>query len=116
MKVEVIQEIEDKFENACREMTRQSGYIEGSLETLTSLLINSDPDLAMSADRLIKAFHSIEGICTSGYEKAFEDLKSCMFIVMAENEKLSRELEEYTKASLKEALIATSKKKGKNNE
>ena len=66
--------IENKFENAMSEFIKQSGYIEGTLDTMISIMMDTCPEIAMTSDKLIKAFHSVEGICKQGFSVAFKEL------------------------------------------
>jgi hypothetical protein len=80
MDINLIQEelrnTEANFANALNEFVRQSGYIEGTLDTIIAINVDMNPEVAMSADRLIKTFHSVEGVCTQGLKLEFQKLLS----------------------------------------
>lgn len=71
---EQIARIEGNFMNAMAEFTRQSGYVEGTLDAMISTTMDMNPEISMISDRLIKTFHAIEGICSRGLSKEFKSM------------------------------------------
>lgn len=88
---EKINSLREKVEQAYIEMTRQSGYVEGTLETIISMVVEINPEISMTSDRLIKTFHAIEGITLTGFKEPFmELLKECQDLI-EENAFLQKE-------------------------
>lgn len=85
---ERIAEIEENFKSAMSEFTRQSGYVEGTLDAMISTTMDMNPEISMISDRLIKTFHAIEGICSRGLSKEF---KSMLELCKQLNEELEQE-------------------------
>lgn len=71
---EKLKDIEARFDCAMSEFTKQSGYVEGTLDTIVAMMMDSCPEVAMTSDKLMRTFHGIEGICSSGLSKPFKDL------------------------------------------
>ncbi len=67
-----VDELKIQVEQAGLELTRQAGYIEGTLETLISIVVDANPEISITSDRLVKTFHSIEGIANQGLKFSFE--------------------------------------------
>lgn len=66
--------IESSFATALAEFIRQAGYIEGTLDTLISITMELNPEVSMTADRLVKTFRGVEGVCTQGLKLEFNRL------------------------------------------
>ena len=66
--------IETSFAKALSEFIRQAGYIEGTLDTLISITMELNPEVSITADRLVKTFRGIEGVCTQGIKVEFQKL------------------------------------------
>lgn len=83
---EKLEQIESKFNAAMNEFTRQSGYVEGTLDTIIAMMMDAAPEVAMTSDKLIKTFHAIEGICKQGLLLEFQAMsKLCKDLL--ENQK-----------------------------
>jgi hypothetical protein len=62
-----------KFTEADHLLTKKFGYIEGSADTLISMLMDSNPEVSGAADKMIKSVYSLEGI-HGGIRSLFQDL------------------------------------------
>lgn len=71
---ESLMSLKSKHEHAVHELATQSGYIEGTLDTLITMMMEESQEVSMCADKLIKAFHSVDGICSKGLKENFEAL------------------------------------------
>lgn len=71
---EYLDRVEANFKTAMTEFTRQSGYVEGTLDTVISMMMDASPEISLTSDRLIKTFHSMEGICQQGLSSEFQSL------------------------------------------
>lgn len=80
--------IEANFKAAMQEFIRQSGYVEGSLDTIISTTMDVSPEISIVSDKLIKTFHNIEGICKQGLSSEFESLLTLCRELALENQKL----------------------------
>ena len=76
----------ENFNSAIYEFTKQSGYIEGTLDTVISMVVEFNPEIATTSDRLVKTFHNVEGICKAGMKGAFDRLYAiCMELCEEKN-------------------------------
>lgn len=83
-KQRIDKELED-FNSAIFEFTKQSGYIEGTLDTVISMMVELNPEIAMTSDRLVKTFHNVEGICKAGMKGAFDRLHAICVELIEKN-------------------------------
>lgn len=88
---ERIKALREKIDQASLELTRQSGYVEGILETLISVIMDSNPEISIASDRLIKTFHSIEGIISLGFKDPLVELLSICSDLDQDNKFLQKE-------------------------
>lgn len=111
---ETVDKIHANFEKAIGEFTRQSGYVEGTLDAIIAIMMDTSPEMSIVSDRLIKTFHSIEGVCQSGIQVEFDKLLKVTRQLLEERESASKK---QSLPSLDEAvafLEKESKKKGGN--
>lgn len=88
---EYLDRVEANFKTAMAEFTRQSGYVEGTLDTVISMMMDVSPEVSLTSDRLIKTFHSIEGICQQGLSTEFQSLLDFCRSLLAEKSTTSVE-------------------------
>jgi hypothetical protein len=107
--------IESKFNIALSEFSKQSGYIEGTLDTVIATNVDANPEISMIADRLVKTFHSIEGVCKQGISLEFKNLLDLCKELAEENSKLIEEKSKPKEIDLDSAIAALKKTtRGKN--
>lgn len=97
-----IEKIKDIFKEADSKFIRTSGYIEGTLDTIISALMEDCPELAISADNLCKQFRALEGIYEQG-------LKQCLFnaLKILDASTLNRNEDEVQEECISEALTTS---------
>ena len=85
---EKIKELKLDFDKARSEFIRLSGSIEGTLDTLISMVMDTSPEIAISLDRLVKTFHNLEGICSQGIISKLDLIVESAESIAEENEKM----------------------------
>lgn len=112
-----IEEIQNTYATAKSEFTKQCGYIEGALDTLIAMIMDTAPEVSIAADKLVKAFHNIEGICSQGIFGSFikmQNLSIALSNEIAEKKAEADKTEESsTKLDYEEAKKLLAKSKGK---
>lgn len=103
--------IESSFASALGEFIRQAGYIEGTLDTLISITMELNPEVSMTADRLVKTFRGVEGVCTQGLKLEFQRLLDLCRALQYQLEE-SKKVETNPLTDLDSALNALTKDKG----
>ncbi len=116
---EYLDKVEANFKTAMTEFTRQSGYVEGTLDTVISMMMDASPEISLTSDRLIKTFHSMEGICQQGLSSEFQSLLDFCRSLLDKESITDKKVESETDLNLDAAVELLSKaqqksKKGSN--
>lgn len=119
--IKQVHEIKGNYEKALSEFTRLSGTIEGTLDTLIAMIMDTSPEISMPLDRLIKIFHNLEGLCSQGLKAEMDSLITLAEELIAENKNLKQEISKLkakptsTADISLESAISQFKKKGQND-
>ena len=116
---EYLDRVEANFKTAMTEFTRQSGYVEGTLDTIISMMMDDSPEISLTSDRLIKTFHSMEGICQQGLNLEFQSLLDFCRSLLEKESTVNEEVESKIDLDLDAAVKLLNKaeqksKKGSN--